>query len=467
MIALLARLRRTNVAGDAGLTLIEVIIALLIFSVITVGAITSVGNVLVMTRDNRSREVATNLVAQTIDAARTTTDIRKLASSTTTVPVGGTDYTIKQSVKWLTTAGVDSLCAPKGTGSGALFYKHVNVEATWTGQKSSTNAVRADTIIAPTSKINDPSTGTILISVTGSTGAGAPGVTASVSVDADTTGNTGSALDADAQPGMTNSDGCAVAFKVVPGTYDVTLATAAGKNDVDPDQDATPSKTVTVTAGDSVGVSFSYDAGDDYSMMYANYAANYSGSALIPTDLDTTILSTGRSYTAPTPASDQFLYPLSSGYTFLAGTYVPTGTSATSCLSPDPESWPKSSAGKSGKRPSAVAADPTLKAGSVQVPMGVVTISVPSTATKIVAVNAPALNGDPGCLATQTYNFARSAGATTATIALPYGTWALTAGTSSSNLKSVSIGNLVGSLLGALFPSAGTTNIVTLDPRVN
>ncbi|ROQ37385.1 prepilin-type N-terminal cleavage/methylation domain-containing protein [Frondihabitans sp. PhB188] len=468
MIALIARLRRTRIAGDAGMTLIEVIIALTIFAVITVGAITAIGTALIMTRDNRSREVAANLASQTIDSARNTTDIFALASSKQKFTLSGTTYTVTQAVAWVTTAGVDSLCTTAANkGNGALFYKHVNVTVSWSSQKSTTSAVRADTIIAPTSKINDPSTGTILISVTGSTGVGVSGVTANVTVDTDTANNTGSALDTSSQPSLTNSDGCAVAIKVVPGTYDVTLATASGQNDVDPDQNPTPQKTVTVAAGDSIGVSFSYDAADDYSMTYANYAANYSGTALVPTDLDTTILTTGRTYTAPTPASDQLLYPTSAGYTFLAGTYVPAGGSATSCLSPDPESWPKSSTNKVGQRPAPVAADPTLKAASVQVPMGVTTIAVKSTDKVIQAKTTTAANGDPGCAATQTYNFTKSGNGTSATIALPYGTWAITSGSSTSALSKVTIGSLVGSILGILAPGSSSTNVVTLDPRVN
>ena len=245
MIQLLERLRRTRVAGDAGLTLVEVIIALLIFSVITVGAITSVGTVLVMTRDNRSREVATNLASQAIDAVRSTDDIFAVTSSTTKTPVAGSTFTVTQKVSWLTNTGVDSLCTtPTTKGNGALLYKHVNVTVTWNAQKSTTQAVRADTIVAPSTKINDPLTGTILISVTGATGLGVGGVTATVTKDSTVAGNTAVDPDADAQPKLTNSDGCAVAIKVTPGTYRVTLATAAGKNDVDPDQNPADRKSV-------------------------------------------------------------------------------------------------------------------------------------------------------------------------------------------------------------------------------
>lgn len=468
MTQLLERLRRTRVAGDTGLTLVEVIIALVIFSIITVGAITSVGTVLVMTRDNRSREVATNLASQAIDAVRSEDDIFDLANTTTTTPVGGATYTVTQKVSWLTDTGVDSLCtSPATKGNGALLYKHVNVTVTWTAQKSTTQAVRADTIVAPSSKINDPATGTILIAVTGATGLGMPNVTASVDKDTTVAGNTAVTPKAEAQPKVTNTDGCAVAVKVVPGTYAVTLGTAAGKNDVDPDQDSTPTKTVTVAAGDSTGVSFSYDAGDDFSMTYANFASNYTGNALVPTDLKTTVLSTGRQYTASSPALDQFLYPNASGYTFLAGAFVPTGGTAASCLSPDPESWPKTATNKKGKRPAPVSADVTSKRAVVQVPMGVATVNVKAGDTLIQATTTAATGGDPGCAAGMTYNFTRVAGATSATIALPYGTWSIKSGTSSTSLSTVSIGSLIGSILGVLSPGASTSSVVTLDPRVN
>jgi hypothetical protein len=52
------------------------------------------------------------------------------------------------------------------------------------------------------------------------------------------------------------------------------------------------------------------------------------------------------------------------------------------------------------------------------------------------------------------------------TIALPYGTWVITSGTSTNNLRSLTISGLVGSIIGAIFGGGGgVANVVTLDPR--
>lgn len=460
-------LSRGTVEVDAGLSLVEVIVALLIFSIITLGSITAVGTVLGMSSDARSREVATNLASQAVDAAQATTNIFDLTNSSSSTSLNGTSFTVTQSVSWITTTGVDSQCTvSKTNGNGALLYKHVNITVGWGGKNANTKDVRQDTIVAPSSKINDPATGTILISVYGATGAPVSGVTATVAPDSSVSNNTASTLDSNSQPALTNADGCSIATKVKPGTYTITLGSAAGKNDRDPDQNATPTKTVSVAAGDSAGASFSYDAGDDFSMTYANFPANYVGTALVPTDLDTTILTTGHTYTASTPDPDQFLYPTSSGYQFIAGTYVPAGGTATSCLSPDPESWPKSSTNKVGHRVG-YAANSTTKSGQSYVPMGVVTINLNRSTDKVIrAKTTTATGGDPGCAAGMTYNFTRSGTGSTATIALPYGTWSITSGASTSSLATTTIGSLIGAVLGILAPAASTNNIVTLDPRV-
>lgn len=460
-----ARLRPTDPADrDAGLSLVEVIVALLVFTVITTGSIIAVGTVLSMTSDNRSRVVAANLASQAIDKARGAADVFLVTNASTTQQLNGTTFTVKRTASWVTTGGVDSQCATPGqSGNGSLFYKRVNVSVTWTGQRTSTTPVRADTILAPVSKINDPSTGTILISVLDQTGAGSAGVVVTIAT-ASLTGNTASALSADSSPDPTDTDGCSFATKVQPGTYTVTLSRADGTPYRDRDQAADPVQTVVVSAGDTASALFSYAAADTYR---PTYATNYSGQALLPTDLTTTYLSSdGRRYVAPTRVTDQYLFPTATGYQVFAGTYAPTGAAGGSCLSPDPASWPATADGKTGKRQAIAVPDPlSSKTAAAPVPMGVVTLNVGNGDRTIRAVSTLGQNGDPGCAIGQTLNFTRTGNGTTATVALPYGTWFIKSGPTTSSLKDVTIGTLIGSLLGVLKPSASTSNTVVVDPR--
>ncbi|ROS58980.1 hypothetical protein EDF38_1820 [Frigoribacterium sp. PhB160] len=456
-----ARLRPADPAErDAGLSIIEVVVALLVFAIITTGSIVAVGTVLSMTADNRSREIAANLASQAVDTARSVTDIADIASSTTPVSLNGVDFTVKQSASWITTTGLDSACTPANASSnGSLLYKRLNVTVSWSGMRPSTQAVRSDTVIAPGSKINDPERGTILVTVNGADGAGVAGVTVTIEPDSGTS-TPGKTLDASSVPGLTNADGCAVATKVVPGSYKITLSRADGQEYRDPYQSATPVKTgITVVKGDTTGQVFSFAPADDYSM---NYVSGYSGTALKPASLETTIKGSNGTYVATSPDDHQYLYPLSSGYQFIAGKYVPAGGSTASCLSPDPSAWPKSADGKTGKAQPYVLTD-----SPVDVPMGVVTVKLASGQRFIKATTTTAANGDPGCAATMTYTFTLSSAASQATIALPYGTWRLQAASNStSTLSNITLGSIVGSILGTLFPGTGSNaNVVTLDPR--
>jgi Tfp pilus assembly protein PilV len=456
-----ARLRPADPAErEAGLGIVEVVVALLVFAVITTGSIVAVGTVLSMTADNRSREVAANLASQAVDTARSITDISDIASGSTPVTVNGTDFTVTQSVSWITTTGLDSACAPaNAANNGSLLYKRLNVTVTWKGMRTATGAVRSDTVVAPGSKINDPERGTILVTVKGSDGAGVSGVTVTIEPDSGTA-TPGKALDSSSVPGLTNADGCAVATKVVPGSYKITLSRGDGLEYRDPYQSATPTKTgVNVAKGDTTGQVFTYSLADDYTM---NYVSGYTGTALKPAALDTTIKGANGTYVATSPDDHEYLYPLSSGYQFIAGKYVPAGGSATSCLSPDPSAWPRAADGKTGKPQPYVLPDTP-----VDVPMGVVTVKLASGQRFIKATTTTAANGDPGCAATMTYTFTLSSAASQATIALPYGTWRLQAASSSTTtLSNITLGNVVGSILGTLFPGTGSNaNVVTLDPR--
>lgn len=463
MIRLLSeRLRPADPATrDAGLSIVEVVVALLVFAVITTGSLVAVGTVLAMSSDSRSREVAANLAAEAVDTARAVRDIDDIASGATTATINGTTFTVSQVVSWVTTKGVDSTCTPASAAdNGALLYKRVNVSVSWSGMRASTTPVRSDTVVAPGSKINDPDRGSVLITVRGADGGGVPGVTVTIAPDpkADVPGR---ALTAESLPGLTNADGCAVAVRVVPGTYTVTLSRADGVPYRDPQQNATPVKTgISVARGDTSGHSFTYGPADDYTM---NYASNYTGSTLLPGDLRTTITgSNGVTVPVGTDAH-RYLYPLSSGYTFIAGPYVPKGGSSTSCLSPDPASWPVAADGRVGKPQQAVLSDVP-----VALPMGVTTVKLGSGHTFIKATTTTAQGGDPGCDATMTYTFQLDSAPGQATIALPFGTWKIqSARDSGSSLSAVTLGQLVGSFLGSLLGGTGASgNVVTLDPRV-
>lgn len=458
MIQTLAeRLRPARSREDAGLGLVEVVIALMVFAVITTGSILAVGLSLSMAGDNRGREVAANLAAQEIDLARAA-NATLLESGTTTYPgINGTDFTVVREVNWVTSGGVDSQCLTGATGAGSLFYKRVNVTVTWKGMRASTTPVRADTVLSPDGKIYDATTGTILVSVTDQTGAGVRGVIATVTPAADVSPNTAKTLEAVSVPAPTDRNGCAFAIKVAPGVYTVTLSRADGEVWVSPDQNRSPSQQVTLGSGSSTNAKFDYARADQYQLTWA------SGSAIRASNQSVTFVSGTTRSVVTAPADVQYLYPQSSGYQVFGGTYAKAGTAGGTCKSPNPVEWPTASDRRTGKARPAVAPDYTVDNVARDVSVNLVTVPVKvKTSDQFVRATAATTaqaNGDPGCALGTTLTFRVPANSNTVSIALPPGTWSLSS--SPNENANYSSANLVEALLGLL----GGGNVVTVDPR--
>lgn len=456
-------LRDRRRANDDGFTLVEVIVAISVFGIIIIGALVGVVSVMRITSDNSARAQAVNLAAGAIDTARidAQNDITGMSGGTSAQTVDGRTYTVKRTLDWQYTDGTTNRCSASATGTTAqLLFLNVHIKVTWPGMGSAA-PVTQETVFSPTTKINDPTLGTILVqvqSITGSGGVG--GITATVAPSTAVAANTATVLSA--QPDPTNQDGCTVAIKVTPGTYTVTLAAPTGQQYRDEQQSATPSKTVVVKAGQSSGASFNFDPAIAVAMNYASNASN----ALLPTNLTTSFVSTYGTYEATGTATPQYLSPISSGYVVYPGVFDSNANNADgsvnpdSCLSTDPTMWPRASDGRVGKTPTPSVSKDQLT-GNVQ--MGVVTVTINNSDTILTAKTAAATNGDPGCRTGQSYSFARTAtgtsGTTDITLALPYGTWSITSQrTSSSTPVNVTAKGLVGVLL--------NTGSVTLDPRV-
>ncbi|MCW5945112.1 MAG: prepilin-type N-terminal cleavage/methylation domain-containing protein, partial [Cryobacterium sp.] len=211
------RRRLATRVSDAGFGIIEIIVAMLVFAIIATGIAYTMVASLDLTRDSTAREQAANLAAQEIDLARSIDNLFNLQSKTTTTTINGTTFTITRTAKWVSDPNVDQRC---GIGGGILRYKRVNVTVGWVGMTSLLPPVHADTLIDPGVRINDPDLGTVLISVTDSSGNGVSGV--SVQVTPSTPANGATSLDA--QPDATDSEGCTYALKVQPGNYDVTVS---------------------------------------------------------------------------------------------------------------------------------------------------------------------------------------------------------------------------------------------------
>lgn len=434
---------------DAGFTLVEVIVSMVIFMIIITGFLYTMTASLVATRDTRARVVAANLASQQIDLLRDTGSVFAVTNTSHdhVIQVNTDTFSVDVSASWQTASGATASCEA-GAATGALSYKRISVEVSWGDDDE--RSVFSDTAIAPASKINDPTLGTVLVGVVNSAGTAVSGATVSLSPS----GGVASVA--------TDSDGCAYLLKVPAGTYTVTVS----KTGYVSEQHApSPTADVIVTAGSSSRASFAYDQAATYAL---TYAGNVPGTVNIPNNLTTSFVSTYGSsqFTATNSAKTKSyaLYPIPSGYSVLPGSYAETpGSPATSCLSPDPSEW-ADAPGKVGLRPEPVAGTPGSTV-PVAVPMGVVRLSnangTGSHLKAVYDVASPGAGGDPGCAAGMTYTFGSVVSSNSATIALPYGTWKLYRGDSSAQTSGVSSGISV--VTGGTMASS---NRVVVDPRV-
>ncbi len=210
---------------DAGLSLVEVMVAMAIFVVGSLSLLSVLTSAMAGTHDNRARVTAANLAAADIDEARSL-DYYALQNASTPKTVDGRSYTVVREVSTVMSSGTSS-CV--GSGSAKQRYKKVSTKVT-TSFRSGTRAVRSDTLVkAP---IFDPSN--------------AHGAIAFVVIDRNGNPLSGLPINASSTNLTTDSRGCAFFDGLAPGSYVVTV-TRAGS--VKTDGSTALTRSVPVTAG--------------------------------------------------------------------------------------------------------------------------------------------------------------------------------------------------------------------------
>lgn len=444
------RLRaRLIAASDSGISMIEVLVALMVFSILAVGMLFALTTMTRLSGDTENREIAVSLAAQEIDKVRAVPDAFNVLDSTTTQTVSNIVFTITRTQAWVSTTGSTASC---GGGGGNLQYKSVDVKVSWANQLILKKPVEATTALAPASRINDPSYGTIIVSVLGADGTGRAGIVPVITPAVGTVD-------------PTDSDGCSYVLKVKPGTYTIKLNQAGY---IDYTQTVSPSKSYPIIAGSSQPVSFNYDKQANYAL---KYASNFAGTAKLPDSLTTNFLSSSGNYASTSNSTPISLFPKTEGYAGITGTYTSTSSISSGCLSVDPVTWPAGAVPKvpavptghmaAGVRPPVgVAAGAT---GTMNIPMGVVSLPWPAGATSIVVRGVAAATGpgDPGCAQPTDYTFSYSSPPVTGTVvnlSVPFGSYQVYS-------KKLSVLTLSATATNATLGEV-TGTIITLDARL-
>ncbi|HTG47093.1 MAG TPA: carboxypeptidase regulatory-like domain-containing protein [Actinomycetota bacterium] len=413
-------------SGDeAGFTMVEMMMAIFIFGIVITGLAVGMTSSLNLTRQNRNRSIAANLASQQMDTIRSMdfddlNDVSQQAQPTTTTSsVDGVPYTLSQYTRWVyksETGATPGPCQAPPSTANPLAYISVLTSVSWTDMRG-VPPVTSSTVVTPPVGIYDSTDGHIAVTVLTSTGAPAQGVTVSIA----STGVADSAV--------TSSDGCAFfAFEPI-GVYTVSLS---GTGMVDGQGNAAPPQTVTVKAGSTSTVQFQYDSASSLILTLSGNGG-YAVPNAVPISLGNThLLPSGvKSVTGSgNPRTITGLFPYADGYQVWAG----------SCSDADPQGVnPSGSAFFPGAtRSAAIVMTPgQSSSGSVQMPALQVTVMKGATlksgytvtATHVVPSGA---TSDAGCPTAEAYTLGTSNGSGLVSMALPFGTWKITATSGSS-----------------------------------
>ncbi len=444
MLTFMRTLRRRLVEDERGLSIVEVMVAMTIFAMIAAGAAAGIVSTLYLSQDNRARQAALNLASAEISAVRSDDNIFDVTGSTTTKRVGKRDFTVKRVSSWINSTGTDNTC---GAGSGQLAYKRVNVEVSWASRAATTRSVQLDTLVAPPASVTTGNYSTIVVGTQTANGGPNSGVSVTITPNS---GGGGAALSA--QPPVTDADGCTYALNVTPGAYTVSIAKSGN---ITPD--GRTSVVVSAAAGSIASKSFLYD---QPATIVAQYATNAGTTAALPTGF-AGVLRRGSTTQTITSASTS-VFPYTDGWTVLGGAYSDT------CRAVDPTTWP--AANSLATRPEilggAVGGTPG-QTDTARVAMGVFGIKLQGSNTVLTATvknTSTQAGGDPGCSPSVTYTFTGLSSTTVKNVALPYGTWTLLEGTTTTNARTGATG--VSAVPTATDVTVGMSgNVVTLDPR--
>lgn len=391
---------RAGRRGEQGLTLLELVVAISVFALISGGIAATIDSGLTLTRNNRQRSVAANLASQEMDTVRSTS-FTALVARTVTQDVDGTNFTINRSLTWVSRSATNGPC--DGTNQNPELLR-VRVMVTWPNMRGVQPTI-SDTTMAPPVGAYSANSGHIAVKVLDGSAAGEFGTTVQI---------TGPMT----QSAPTNSDGCAFFAFLTPGTYTVALNTVGYVNRQSLQN---PSQTVGVTTGHISSVQFDYDQATTLSLTLTPSAGGTPPNDLAVALGNTQFVPSGVLVYSGTGLSRSIgnLFPAADGYTAWAG----------SCADADPEGQQAGGAGPYW--PDAVRAD-TLEAtagatttGTVALESATLTVLGPGALPVAGATAVATHAADSMCAGGETHTLGTTDATGSLTTALPYGRWTI------------------------------------------
>jgi hypothetical protein len=375
---LLARARRvaTWVSGEAGDTMIEVVVAAMIVALIAAATFVGFGAVAHVAGAQRHQVQANELAQQDEERLRglSVTELAAIepAGSTSLASaqlfgnssyqetVDSEVYTIASVAKFVSASSGGLSCTTGG--SGTADYVETSSTVTWGANNDGRQPVVENSLLSP------PSGGGLITSATNANGAALPGATISVE---------GPGSSTNTQTLTTDANGCAVFAGLVGGTYTVTASDTGYETDTGV---TNPSQSVILVAGATQTLQ-AFQLGQSW--IQATFLTAINGAALTPINWDSFSID-NTNYTQSYGTVGTFTSPVSSSSLYPATYSADAGT----CSADDP-GGSTGTTGLTGQT-GATYTDPTV--GTTAGATGSVAVIVPTMLLKPTTSYTPALS---------------------------------------------------------------------------
>jgi prepilin-type N-terminal cleavage/methylation domain-containing protein len=202
---------------DGGFTLIEVIAAIVVFSIAAVSIVAMLATSLGVSRQVRQRVIATSIAAQEMQTVRAQVKdgVAITLGQTSRIQVmGGVSYTITRTASWIALGQTADPCS--GGVAGQIAYQRVSVSVSWPNMGKLTKPVTSESVITPAAGSLSANTITIPVRIMSGAVAAQNGIVVTV------TPVSGGA----SQSEVTDSNGCAAFAQLTPGNYTISLNTS-------------------------------------------------------------------------------------------------------------------------------------------------------------------------------------------------------------------------------------------------
>lgn len=197
---------------DAGFTLIEVIVALTVLTVVATATAYILTTALGTVAANQDRVVAASLARTELERLRVLGAVAITPGLTQTLNAGGTTFTVTTTANWVAVDQPANPCQQNATTTPSRSYMRVHIEAIG-GRLKSPQSI--DAVVAPRDDVPANSTASITAWVRDQSLAAVQGV--SVTASSTATG-------ASSQTARTGFDGCVFFTDLVPGTWTAALS---------------------------------------------------------------------------------------------------------------------------------------------------------------------------------------------------------------------------------------------------